>query len=119
MRRLMVACCLYLGLSQRLKRGAAAKPVDVPFTVMRINDFELLALPGEVLVEVGQEWSRRTASGTAFVVGLANAHLRYLPRAAHFAEPLSDVRYETVTAGLEPNGIELVLDAAMQMRAAL
>jgi hypothetical protein len=119
MRRLMIACCLYLGLSQRLKRGAAPKPVDVPFMVMRINDLELLALPGEVLVEVGQEWSRRTASGTAFVVGLANAHLRYLPRAAHFAEPLSDVRYETVTAGLEPNGIELVLDAAMQMRAGL
>ena len=119
MRRLMIGCCLYLGLSQRLKRGAAPKPVDVPFMVMRINDLELLALPGEVLVEVGQEWSRRTGSRTAFVVGLANAHLRYLPRAAHFAEPSSELRYETVTAGLEPNGIERVLDAAVQVRAAL
>jgi hypothetical protein len=118
MRRLMVGCCLYLGLSQRAKRGVAPKPVEVPFMVIRINDLELLALPGEVLVEVGQEWSRRTASRSAFVVGLANAHLRYLPLAAHFAEPLSDLRYETVTAGLEPNGIERVLDAAMQMRAA-
>ncbi len=86
--------------------------------VIRINDLELLTLPGEVLVEVGQEWSRRTASRNAFVVGLANAHLRYLPLAAHYAEPLSDMRYETVTAGLEPNGIERVLDAAMQVRAA-
>ena len=51
-------------------------------------------------------------------MGLANAYLRYLPLAAHFAEPLSDLRYETVTAGLEPNGIERVLDAAMQVRAA-
>jgi hypothetical protein len=119
MRRLMIACCLYLGLSQRLKRGASPRPVDVPIMVMRINELELLALPGEVLVEVGQEWCRRVGSDSAFIVGLANAHLRYLPRATHFAEALADVRYETVTAGLEPNGVEIALDAATQLRASL
>ena len=119
MRQLMIACCLYLGLSQRVKRGAPPRPVDVPIMVMRINDLELLALPGEVLVEVGEEWSRRVGSDSAFIIGLANAHLRYLPRAEHFAEALADVRYETVTAGLEPNGIEIALDAATQLRASL
>ena len=87
--------------------------------VMRINEMALLALPGEVLVEVGEEWSRRVGSNSAFIVGLANAHLRYLPRAAHFAEPHADLRYETVTAGLEPTGIETALDAAIELHAAL
>jgi hypothetical protein len=119
MRRLMIACCFYLGLRQRLERGASPRPVEVPVQVMRINDFELLALPGEVLVEVGQEWSRRAGSTTAFIVGLANAHLRYLPSAAHFDEAQASVRYETVTAGLEPNGVEQALDAAVQLRSAM
>lgn len=121
MRRLMVACCEQLGLSARVAHGKALKPVQVPVQVMRIdaggNALELLALPGEVLVEVGQAWCARTANPQAFIVGLANAHLRYLPRAAQFDEPDADVHYETITAGLEPQGIERALDAAASMLA--
>ncbi len=112
MRALMIACCLHRGLGQRLKHPSPPRTVAVPLLVMRINDFDLLALPGEVLVEVGQEWSRRVGSASAFIIGLANAHQRYLPRAAHFAEADADVRYETVTAGLAPNGVEIILDEA-------
>ena len=119
MRRLMVACCEQLGLAARVAHGKALNPVQVPVQVMRINALELLALPGEVLVEVGQEWTLRTANPMAFIVGLANAHLRYLPRAAHFDEPDADVHYETITAGLEPQGVERALDAATRMLAEL
>jgi hypothetical protein len=87
--------------------------------VLEIDDLPLLALPGEVLVEVGDEWRLRTGTERAFVVGLANGHLRYLPRAAHFAEPDADQHYETVTAGLEPNGVEYALDAATRLLAEL
>lgn len=115
MRRLMIACCEHLGLSARVAHGKALPPAQVPVQVLRIHDLELLALPGEVLVEVGQAWSRAAGHGKAFVVGLANAHLRYLPAAAHFAEPEAGVRYETVTAGLEAGGVEVALAAAANM----
>lgn len=119
MRRLMIAVCEILGLSARIERGAVLAPVEVPVQVLRINDLELLALPGEVLVEVGQEWVRRTGNPMSFVVGLANGHLRYLPLAAYFAEPEAHQRYETVTAGLEPSGVEDALDTATALLAEL
>ena len=39
---------------------------------------------GEPLVEVGLVWSALTGHDDSYVVGLANAHLRYLPLAEHF-----------------------------------
>ena len=119
MRELMIACCRYLGLYQRRADAAPPKPVKAPVQVMRINAFAFLALPGEVMVEVGQAWSDLAASPTAFIVGLANAHLRYLPLAAHFAEPEAAVRYETVTAGLQSGEVEVALEHAAAMLARL
>lgn len=119
MRELMIACCRYLGLYQRRADAAPPRPVKAPVQVMQINDFAFLALPGEVMVEVGQAWSDLAASPTAFIVGLANAHLRYLPLAAHFAEPEAAVRYETVTAGLQSGEVEVALEHAATMLARL
>lgn len=119
MRELMIACCRYLGLYQRPAVTMQPRPVKAPVQVMRINDFELLALPGEIMVEVGQAWSEMAASPTAFIVGLANAHLRYLPLASHFAEPEASVRYETVTAGLQSGEVEVALEYAAAMLASL
>jgi hypothetical protein len=76
---------------------------------------ELLALPGEPLVEVGQEWSARTRNEHAYVVGLANAHFRYLPLQQHFDLPDARVQYDTVTAGLEPGAVDRLLDEATQL----
>ena len=112
MRRIMIACCEYLGLSARVARGSALDPVTVPIQVVRIGDVELLALPGEPLVEVGQEWTARTGSDQAFVVGLANEHHRYLPLLRHFEMPDAAVKYDTVTAGLEPTAVDRLLDEA-------
>ena len=119
MQRLMIACCYYLGLSQRRTPAPAPRPVSTPIQVLRINDLDFLALPGEVLVETGQAWSRLAPSGHAFIIGLANSHLRYLPMAEHFAEPEADVRYETVTAGLGAGSMEDALDAASRLLGAL
>jgi len=115
MRRIMIACCEYLGLSARVARGSALDPVTVPIQVLRIADVELLALPGEPLVEVGQEWTDRTGSDRAFVVGLANAHHRYLPLLRHFEMSDASVQYDTVTAGLEPTAVDRLLDEAASM----
>ncbi len=117
MRRLMVACCEHLGLRMRIARGANLPPVRVPVQVLRIGDLELLALPGEVLVEVGDTWRAQAGHDRAHIVGLANAHLRYLPHPSHFDEPEAGVRYETITAGLDAKGMAQVLDAAGRLLA--
>ena len=119
MRRLMIAVCEYLGLRARVAHGMSLRDVSVPIQILCINDMELLALPGEVLVEVGDEWTARANGPASFVVGLANAHHRYLPMPAHFDEADAGLHYETVTAGLEPNAMELALDTAMELLAAV
>jgi hypothetical protein len=119
MRRLMIACCRCLGLTARLARPGSPRPVSVPLEVISVNGFDLLTLPGEVLVEVGDAWTEIAGHDQAFVVGLANGHLRYLPLAAHHAEPDAGLRYETVTAGLAPGGVDTALSAASEMLARL
>jgi hypothetical protein len=119
MRSLMIACCHYLGLVARQGSTTAPRPVEVPIQLLRINDFALLALPGEVLVEVGLAWQRASGTQNAFVIGLANAHYRYLPLASHFGEPDAHQHYETVTAGLEPAAMNKAIDAGREMLGAL
>jgi hypothetical protein len=115
MRRIMIACCEYLGLSARVAHGRSLGPVRVPLQVLRIGDMELLALPGEPLVEVGLAWSALTGHDDSYVVGLANAHLRYLPLQEHFDRPDARSQYDTVTAGLEPAAVDRLLDEAARM----
>lgn len=115
MRRLMIAVCEYLGLRARVAHGRSLRDVTLTVQTIRVGDLHLLALPGEVLVEVGDEWSALTGSAQAFIVGLANGHHRYLPMPAHFDEPDAALHYETVTAGLAPNAMRLALDAASEM----
>jgi hypothetical protein len=112
MRRIMIACCEHIGLSARIARGRELAPVDVPIQVVRLHDLELLALPGEPLVEVGIAWSARANGDRAFVIGLANAHHRYLPMHEHFTRDDAALHYDTVTAGLEPSAVDRMLDEA-------
>jgi hypothetical protein len=116
MRTVMIACCEYLGLSARVARGRDLDPVAVPVQVLRIADVDLVALPGEPLVAVGEEWTRRTGSAQAYVIGLANAHHRYLPLQQHFDLPDARVQYDTVTAGLEPGAVDRLLAEAAALR---
>lgn len=119
MRTLMIACCRYLGLTARAARQGTSPPVTVPVQVIRIGGLALLAVPGEPLTEVGTAWRERVGASDGFVVGLANGHLRYLPRAASFDRPDAAMRYETVTAGLAPDGVERILDAGTELLGAM
>jgi hypothetical protein len=112
MRELMIAVChrlVHAGVVRRADRSAA---VTVPVQVVALDELDVVALPGEALTGVGAAWSARVGSDTAFVVGLTNAHLRYLPLAADFADPDAATRYETVTAALAPDGVDVLLERA-------
>lgn len=114
MREVMIACCYFLGLSARLARTGNSAPLSAPLQAMILDHAHFIFLPGEVLVEVGQLWSALVNHTDAFAVGLANAHLRYLPLANHFAEEGAGRRYETVTAGVAPGEVDRLVALAAE-----
>jgi hypothetical protein len=76
-----------------------------------------MSLPGEVLVEVGAEWQQRNQpyESTAFVIGLTNGWVGYLPHKQNFLEPEAQYKYETIMNALEPNATLILLDSAESM----
>lgn len=118
MREVMVACCYHLGLTARKARGVGPHTVTAPLQVVTLDRMQLLVMPGEVLVALGRRWVDLTGSQDAFVVGLGNAHLRYLPMRHHFDEPGADRRYETITAGIAPGETDRLLEEGAALLAA-
>ena len=117
MRRIMIACCYYLGLTARKARPTPSTPINFPIQVLVIDTLKFLAMPGEVLVALGRRWSELVQSDRAFVIGLANTSYRYLPMQEHFDEAGGDERYETVTAGVAPGEIDRVLEYGSKIMA--
>lgn len=113
MRDVMVAVCeVLVGLGVRA-RGEQPAPVRLPAQVLVLDRLTILALPGEALVGVGRSWCRATGDHHgAFVVGLANGHLRYLPATEHFAHERAGRRYETLTAGVGPGAVDATVSVA-------
>lgn len=62
-----------LGLAQLPERG------ETELQVMRIGDFAIAALPGEIFVEFGLTIKAAAPFDTVTVVGLANDHIGYVP----------------------------------------
>lgn len=114
MREVMIACCYFLGLSARLARKGSSVSLSAPLQAMILDHAHFIFLPGEVLVGVGHLWSALVNHNDAFAVGLANAHLRYLPLASHFAEEGAGKRYETVTAGVAPGEVDRLVALAAE-----
>jgi len=119
MRRIMIACCYYLGLTARKARPTPSTPINFPIQVLVIDTLKFLAMPGEVLVALGRRWSELIQSDRAFVIGLANTSYRYLPMREHFEEVGGDERYETVTAGVAPGEIDRVLEYGSKILAGI
>lgn len=114
MRRLLSSICHYRVYLMRVV-DPAPEPLDVPIQVLSLNDFAFLGLPGEVLIEVGREWQKRTGSEEAFIVGLANDHFGYLPHSSNFAEPGAENKYETIMNALVPKAMDIAMDEACRM----
>lgn len=68
-------------------------------------------------MEVSCDWQQRNApySQQAFVIGLANGFLGYLPHPQNFQEPEAEFKYETIMNALEPAAMRLALEQAEKM----
>jgi hypothetical protein len=117
MRRLMTAVCNYFVHLNKLSNPAQKNPIHVPIQVVCIQDFNFLALPGEVLVENALDWRARNAGmgAESFVIGLANGFMGYLPHKSNFEEPDAHFRYETIMNALEPAATDVALQAGARL----
>lgn len=117
MRRLMSAVARFLVLAMRLSNPAYRRPLSLPVQTIELGQLRLLTLPGEVLMEVSCDWQQRNApySQQAFVIGLANGFLGYLPHPQNFQEPEAEFKYETIMNALEPAAMRLALEQAEKM----
>lgn len=117
MRRLMSAVSSFLMLAMKLANPALRKRYPLAVQTIEIDDFRLLALPGEALVEVSQHWQQLNTphQATAFVISLANGYLGYLPHPDNFLEDNATFKYETIMNALEREATRLALHQAQQM----
>ncbi len=91
-------------------RGKPSLPLEVQ--VFRFSpEVALVALPGEVFVELGLEVKRRSPFRTTLVVELANDNPHYVPTRKAFAEG----SYEVVNSLVETGGGERLVEAAVEL----
>ena len=117
MRRLMSAVSTFIVMVSKLLISKFSRPIPVSVQTIEINDFRFMTLPGEVLVEVGKEWQERNHpnESKAFIIGLANGWMGYLPHPSNFKEPDAEYKYETIMNALEPDATRIALEQAEQM----
>ncbi|MCX7427088.1 MAG: neutral/alkaline non-lysosomal ceramidase N-terminal domain-containing protein [Planctomycetia bacterium] len=93
-----------------LSRKGDTLPLEVQ--VVRLgDDVALVALPGEVFVDLGLAIKKRSPFKTTMVVELANDVPSYIPTKKAFAEG----SYETVNSRVAPGGGEMMVEAAVRL----
>jgi hypothetical protein len=117
MRRLMTAVCNYFVRLNKLFNSAQRSPIQLPVQVICIDEFNFLALPGEILVENVFDWQARNGemAAASFVIGLANGFMGYLPHKSNFEEPDAQYRYETLMNAMEPTATDVALEEGTRL----
>ncbi|MHC4176060.1 MAG: neutral/alkaline non-lysosomal ceramidase N-terminal domain-containing protein [Planctomycetota bacterium] len=94
-----------------LEYGGGAR-LPMPVQVFRLGrEVALVALPGEVFVDLGLAVKRASPFGTTLVVELAHDSPGYVPTRKAFAEG----SYETVNSRIQPGGGELLVETAVRL----
>jgi len=89
-----------------------SKTLAMPVQVFRFGpEAALVALPGEVFVDLGLEIKRRSPFALTMVVELAHDAPGYVPTRKAFAEG----SYETVNSRIQPGGGERLVEAAVEL----
>ena len=93
-------------------RARGGERLPMPVQVIRLGqEVALVALPGEVFVDLGLAIKRASPFETTLVVELAHDAPGYVPTRKAFAEG----SYETVNSRIQPGGGELVVETAVRL----
>jgi hypothetical protein len=99
-----------------LDLAAMPETAEAEVQVLRIGEFAIAALPGEVFVEFGLELKESSPFSTTAVVGLANGNLGYLPTRTAFGEGGYETWRGDWTWTAEGTGELLVESASRQLQ---
>jgi len=94
--------------------GRGPVPDETALQVIALDDVALVAIPGELFVELGREIERRSPFRLTLLVTLANDWVGYIPHREAFDEG----GYETIFASqsrLAPEAGETVVEAAVAL----
>ncbi len=75
------------------------------------DDVAIVALPGEVFVELGMAIKKASPFATTLVIELANNSPAYIPT----REAFFDGDYEVVNSRVKPGGGEKLVDTALRL----
>ena len=78
----------YYERNLRLLKEEQAKEMRLPLEVQvfRMNDIALVAVPGEMFVEIGREIKAQSGVKNTFIIGYANGYIGYIPTLKAFEE---------------------------------
>ncbi len=89
-------------------------PTQTALQLVALDDVALLAIPGELFVELGREIQGRSPFAHTIVVTMANDWVGYIPHRAAFEEG----GYETIFGSqsrLAPEAGDMIVDAAVRL----
>lgn len=114
MQKLMAAVSTFLIMTMRLTNPALRKKQPLIIHTLIFDHYHIMTLPGEVLIEVVRDWQARNHpwQDQAFIIGLANGFMGYLPHPGNFEEQDADSKYETIMNALEPAATVKAVDEA-------
>lgn len=98
--------------SQSLTKAADDR---VQLQLFQLGEVEIVALPGEIFVELGLEIKNRSSSPYPLVFGNANGYVGYVPTEASFNEGGYETRL-SLTSRLIPEAGEIILAHIDQLR---
>ncbi len=85
---------------QVVESGRVAGSIDMEITVVRIGDVAIVALPGELFVEIGLSIKKHSPFPITVIATLANGSLCYLPTAEAFRTGGYETEFSAKVYGL-------------------
>ena len=100
-----------LSLRKEIESLGLGRIMRVEMQVMRLNDAVLMAIPGELFVEIGLDIKRKSEFENTFIVGLANGEVGYIPTRQAFMEG----GYESISTKFTEEAGERIRDVALKL----
>ena len=100
-----------LSLAKEVESLGLGKTMKVEIQVMKLNDAILVAIPGELFVEIGLDIKRKSKFDNTFIVGLANGEIGYIPTRQAFMEG----GYESISTKFTEEAGEIIRDTALRL----
>lgn len=100
---------------QEVERLTDANHDLAELQILQLGEIEIVALPGEIFVELGLEIKRRSSHPYPLIFGNSNGYIGYVPTESSFAQGGYETRL-SLTSRLAPEAGEIMLKSINQAR---